>query len=254
MALRAGPRDRAFQGLGAGASTSFTSPLETFAHSAFIAAHCFSNGGAAHGCRTTRRASIFKPRLGFVRRMSTVRCFLTTTFQIRRPVIRLSRAPREVPNILSAEVTTTFDDVLPSIPAITTFRLVTSSTIQRRSIRRERCWRRSGESRSSSNIATLVNEPRRARSHHRRKSAPLQPFVLRTRSGCSTARRAVHWPKSKFTIRSSDSSAYTAADGRVGLGFMPDSGGLLVLRKIGYGIRAIRVRGATADTTPISER
>jgi carboxypeptidase family protein len=223
--------------------------LETFADSTFIAAHCFSYGGldsvAGHPLlRIDFRASarINTPDVDGA-------MFLDPkTLEIRRTEIRLSRPPRQLPDIRSTEVTTTFDDLLPSIPVITDISsrnsLSDPAAIDKpRAILETQteialAFERGHPGQSPTIVAVSASAA------HVGSHGTHAVQVLDSATGRPVAGVEVHDPIS-------DSSTYTAANGRAAVNFMPDSGGLLVLRKIGYGIRAIRVRGVTDDTVPI---
>lgn len=95
--------------------------LAHFADNAFIANHCFHNGGV----ETVEGQDLV--RVDFVA-ASRIRSpdvdgsmYLDpATFQIRRSFLHLSRSPNAVPDLLATEVVTVFAELYPSIPVITT--------------------------------------------------------------------------------------------------------------------------------------
>jgi hypothetical protein len=95
--------------------------LAHFADTAFIANHCFHNGGAesVDGQELLRVDFVAASRL----RSPDVDGSMyldPATFQIRRSFLHLSRSPNALPDILTTEVVTVFAELYPSIPVITT--------------------------------------------------------------------------------------------------------------------------------------
>jgi hypothetical protein len=95
--------------------------LSHFADKAFIANHCFYNGGmeTVEGRDLLRVDFVAASRL----RSPDVDGSMyldPSTFQIRRSFLHLSRSPNAMPDILTTEVVTVFAELYPSIPVIAT--------------------------------------------------------------------------------------------------------------------------------------
>ncbi len=92
--------------------------VEVFADPAFIASHCFHNGGVTQ----MDTAAYFRIDFVAAEKIRTPdiegSIYLDTeTLQVRRSVVRLSRLPA-IRGLTRMEVTTLFSEVLPSIPLI----------------------------------------------------------------------------------------------------------------------------------------
>jgi hypothetical protein len=102
-----------------GAVTMHIPTLEHFADSVFIANHCFHNGGleTVDGRDLLRVDFVAADRI----RDPDVDGSMyldPATFQIRRTFLRLTRAPRAIPDLEETEATTLFAELLPSVPIV----------------------------------------------------------------------------------------------------------------------------------------
>jgi hypothetical protein len=90
-----------------------------FADATFIANHCFYNGGleTVDGTPLVRVDFLAAVRIK-PPDVDGAMYLDPKTFQIRRSVFHLTKVPDETPGFLSTEVTTTFQEILPSIPVI----------------------------------------------------------------------------------------------------------------------------------------
>jgi hypothetical protein len=96
-----------------------------FAEPAFLANHCFANGGAdtVEGRRLIRVDFAAASRI----KMPDVDGSMyldPITFQIKRSVLRLTKIPEQTPQIIEVEVITEFREVLPSIPLLASIRSI----------------------------------------------------------------------------------------------------------------------------------
>jgi hypothetical protein len=93
--------------------------LVDFAERAFLEQHCFHFGGT----ELVDDDTLVKVNVVAAERINDPDVNGTIyvdprSFQVRRTVLRLSRIPRDMKELLDLEVTTTFREVLPSIPII----------------------------------------------------------------------------------------------------------------------------------------
>jgi hypothetical protein len=95
--------------------------LANFADSVFIANHCFYNGGLETIDGTTLVRVDFIAAAALKEPDVDGAMFLDpASFQIRRSLLRLSKPPRAVPDIVATEATTIFSELFPSVPVIAT--------------------------------------------------------------------------------------------------------------------------------------
>jgi Carboxypeptidase regulatory-like domain len=214
--------------------------LDVVTDSLFLNGHCFTNGGRVDvdGLPRLRidfqsAASIAGPDVDGSMYLDPV------TFQIRRSVVRLSRRPRQFPQVDSLDVTTDFDEVYPSLPIITAIRSRTrlytprQPTAARATIEQQQLLALSFRGvRPGQSAAPAVASPIR--------KPPRTVAVVDSANGLALANVELHDPVS-------DSSAYTDVNGRATLGFLADSGGLVTIRRIGYAMRVVRLSARSGD-------
>ncbi|MFI5228805.1 MAG: carboxypeptidase-like regulatory domain-containing protein [Gemmatimonadales bacterium] len=218
--------------------------LDVLADSAFLGAHCFSNGGLETRNGQTRLRVDFRVASDISTPDVDGSMYLdTASYQIRRTVVRLSRRPRELPFIDSAVVTTDFSELYPSLPVVTSIvgrnRLYYPSrpTAPRASIETQSlislAWERGRPGDPTALTATPLLASRQ----------PVASVILVVDS--ASGRPLVG---AQIVNRAGDSAELTGLDGRARLEFLPDAGGEVLVRQIGYAPRTVRVPPAPSDT------
>ena len=221
--------------------------LDVIADSAFLATHCFANGGleSLNGTALLRvdfrvATSVSVPDVDGSMYLDTA------TYQIRRTVVRLSRRPREAPYIDSAVVITTFAELYPSLPIITSIlarnRLYYPNrpTAPRASIETQQlvsfAW---AHGKPGDVPALAVTDSVRSRSSVERTLVAVDSATKQPLAGVELVGLAI------------DSTVMTGVDGRASLAFLPDGDVQVMARKIGYGAQMIRIPAASADASVV---
>jgi hypothetical protein len=222
--------------------------LETLADSTFLGAHCFVDIGRERIGRETLWRVDFRAddRLN-VPDVNGSMYLDTATYQVRREVFRLSRAPRQLPWVEGVEVTTSFDEIYPSILAISDISSHTSFAPQ------------GVNTRARAEITTQHRFAMRLVSSTE-NAAFADAHALNAASAARA--RPVHW----LTIEARDSldnsllagaevfdstsAQATVLDstGRARFRMTPGSTSSLVIRRIGYGMKLVSVE-VPADVT-----
>lgn len=109
--------------------------LGNFADPAFVANHCFHNGGVVtvDGTRFVKIEMVAAERIATPDVSGSI-LLDPETFQIRRSVLRLSRLP-DAPGLLDAEVVTDFHELMPSVPVIGRIRASQTFNPRKRGVR-----------------------------------------------------------------------------------------------------------------------
>jgi hypothetical protein len=215
--------------------------LDVVTDSLFLNGHCFTNGGRVDVDGLPRLRVDFQSDPSIAGPDVDGSMYLDpVTFQIRRSVVRLSRRPRQFPQVDSLEVTTDFDEVYPSLPIITAIR----SRTRLYTPRRPTAARATIEQQQL--VALSFRGPRPGQSAQPVAAPPIRKSpravaVVDSANGLALANVELHDPIS-------DSSAYTGVNGRATLGFLADSGGVVTVRRIGYAMREVHLPTRSADT------
>ncbi len=217
--------------------------LDVIADPLFLDAHCFTNGGRVDVDGLPRLRVDFQSAASITNADVDGSMYLDpVTFQIRRSVVRLSRRPRQLPQIDSLEVTTDFDEVYPSLSVITAMQSRTrfytprQPTAARATVERQHLVSlvfrsaRPGELATPPSPTATIPTPGRA------------IVVVDSASGLPLPNVEVRRPGGDFSVE-------TDASGRATLSFVADTGGLVTIRRIGYAMREIHVSAVSADTT-----
>ena len=219
--------------------------LDVIADSLFLRAHCFTNGGRVEVDGLPRLRVDFRSAASIATPDVDGSMYLDpVTFQIRRSVVRLSRRPRQFPQIDSLEVTTDFDEVYASLSIIT--------TIQSRT--RLYTPGRPAAPRAMIERQELVSLAFRAARPGDRLRAPIPQGSIRPSTRAIVAiDSASGFPLANVEIHDpvSDSSARTDANGGAIISFLADSGGVVNVRRVGYAMREIRLPARSAGATAV---
>ncbi len=219
--------------------------LDVIADSLFLKAHCFTNGGRVDVDGAPRLQVDFQAAASITAPDVDGSMYLDpATFQIRSSVVRLSRQPRQFPQIDSLEVTTDFDEVRPSLSVITSIRSRTRVNTPGRSIaaratiefQRLVALTFRAEPPGGSTPGTPGQPPAR--------KASREIVAVDSASGLALANVEIHDPVSDSTTR-------TGADGRATFTFVADSGGIVTVRRVGYAMREVRVPASSIDANAI---
>ena len=227
--------------------------LAVFTDPAFLNAHCFWNAGMTDldGARALRidfqaAERIHSPDLNGS-------LFLdSSSFVIRRSVIRLSRYSREIEDYDSVTVETRFAEAIPGVPVI--------AEVHGRSHYREpRDVRGLSESASIEHQRVIAMQfakgvPGRQDAGAAAPPARSRPFVIWLARVLGVFDADTGAPIAGATVRDSTSgrSAVTSATGTLRLSFLPRSSGFLSISKPGYASDTLSVTLSLADTTPIT--